>query len=223
MGWADAAREELESDPKYIKLLKAFRLFDKNKDGFINAKELLALLQRGGHADSQGKLTEADCETMIASFDDNGDGKLSIEELVLAWTCIGGADEDLDAAMKEKRKKAADALKKKQAAIKNQLAGNVHDEPEPEPEPEVAAEELDDSTTAAERGKMKASTKVGKAAPSGGAGGSQKAVVDKAPEEMTAAERAKAKAKAEVEAKEAKKKAARASKAAEKKAAEGGA
>ena len=34
MGWGDAEQAQLESSPQYIKLMKAFRLFDKNGDGF---------------------------------------------------------------------------------------------------------------------------------------------------------------------------------------------
>ena len=155
---------------------------DKNKDGFIDGAELRELLTRGGNSDTKGSaMTEDDCTALISSFDDNGDGKLSIEEvrapcgarkkilvdkpcsshaaratiapcesvlaalaldhvwalhscfscrvcaciitrpqLVAAWVTIGGGDEDLDAAIREKRaakeKEAKAAIDKKKAA-----------------------------------------------------------------------------------------------------------
>ena len=56
--------------------------FDKNKDGFIDAGELRELLSRGGNTDTKGSaMSEGDVQAMISSFDDNGDGKLSIEEV----------------------------------------------------------------------------------------------------------------------------------------------
>ena len=55
---------------------------DKNKDGFIDGAELRELLTRGGNSDTKGSaMTEDDCTALISSFDDNGDGKLSIEEV----------------------------------------------------------------------------------------------------------------------------------------------
>ena len=97
MPWADAVQHELEANPQYNKLLRAFRLFDKNGDGFMDAAELRDLLQRvNPSADptkGDGRLTVEDAQTLISSFDDNGDGKLSIEELCAAWAVIGGADE----------------------------------------------------------------------------------------------------------------------------------
>lgn len=117
MGWG----ADISEHPQYIALMKAFRLFDKNKDGFIDGAELRELLTRGGNSDTKGSaMTEDDCTALISSFDDNGDGKLSIEELVAAWVTIGGGDEDLDAAIREKRaakeKEAKAAIDKKKAA-----------------------------------------------------------------------------------------------------------
>lgn len=119
MGWG----ADISEHPQYVALMKAFRLFDKNKDGFIDAGELRELLSRGGNTDTKGSaMSDGDVQALISSFDDNGDGKLSIEELVAAWVTIGGGDEDLDAAIREKRAtkeaeaKAAIEKKKKMAA-----------------------------------------------------------------------------------------------------------
>ena len=125
MGWGDSQQAELEANPNYVRLMKAFRLFDKNGDGLIDAAELKDLLLRANpKADPtpQNKLTEEDCQVIISSFDENGDGKLDIEELVAAWSTIGGSDEDLDAAMKERREFKAAALKKKQEAAASLVA-----------------------------------------------------------------------------------------------------
>ena len=98
MGWGDSAQAELEATPQYQKLMKAFRLFDKNGDGNIDASELRDLLLRANPDADPTKgdpLTEDDCQTIINSFDDDGNGVLSIEELVAAWSVIGGANADL--------------------------------------------------------------------------------------------------------------------------------
>ena len=118
MPWADAVQHELEANPQYNKLLRAFRLFDKNGDGFMDAAELRDLLQRVNPSADPTKgdpLTEADCAAIISSFDDNGDGHLSVEELCAAWSTIGGHSTALDDAMHEKREEAKAALKKRQS------------------------------------------------------------------------------------------------------------
>ena len=122
MGWGDSEQIALEQNPQYIKLMKAFRLFDKNGDGFIDAGELRDLLMRvNPDADptKDSSFTEEDAAAIISAFDDNGDGKLSIEELVAAWSTIGGSDASLDAAMKERRasKQAQVEKKKRESAM----------------------------------------------------------------------------------------------------------
>lgn len=161
MGWGDAAQAELESSPLYIKLLKAFRVFDKNKDGFIDAEELRELLTRvnpSADPTPDGKLTTEDAQTIISSFDDNGDGKLSIEELCAAWAVVGGSDQALKDAMAEKRQQAKEALERRRAlAATTQADGSASascaapSASAAAPSAEASKEAVDRRMTAAER------------------------------------------------------------------------
>ncbi|XP_027333062.1 probable calcium-binding protein CML44 [Abrus precatorius] len=64
--------EEVEGD-----LVKAFKVFDLDGDGFITSHELECVLKRLGMWDEcSGK----DCRTMICSYDTNLDGKLDFQE-----------------------------------------------------------------------------------------------------------------------------------------------
>ncbi|KAK7320960.1 hypothetical protein VNO77_30963 [Canavalia gladiata] len=64
--------EEIERD-----LVKAFKVFDLDGDGFITSQELECVLKRLGMWDERcGK----DCRTMICSYDTNLDGKLDFKE-----------------------------------------------------------------------------------------------------------------------------------------------
>lgn len=254
MGWGDSQQADLEANPNYVRLMKAFRLFDKNGDGFIDAAELKDLLLRvNPKAHSTNKLTEEDCRVIIKSFDENGDGKLDIEELVAAWSTIGGSDEDLDAAMKERREFKAAALKKKQDAAASMatdtkgefqakfmkpasgltdtrdaapsaapLDAAMASKPKQEKEEPIVTSAPEASGPAAsgpawsamDRARAKAAAKVGKDVEEGaGSLAAHKAKED--PANMTAAERAKAKAKEEVAKKEARKSVLKAKKAAE--------
>lgn len=58
-------------------LRDAFKLFDKDGDGFICAEELQSVLRSMGL--SQGKFL-ADCRDMIHSVDVDGDGQVSFDE-----------------------------------------------------------------------------------------------------------------------------------------------
>lgn len=58
-------------------LRNAFKLFDKNGDGYICAEELQSVLASMGL--SQGKLI-SDCRNMIRSADVDGDGQVSFDE-----------------------------------------------------------------------------------------------------------------------------------------------
>jgi len=61
---------ELESD-----LLKTFKVFDLDGDGFITSQELECVLKKLGMWDE-----EKDCRSMIYSYDINLDGKLDFKE-----------------------------------------------------------------------------------------------------------------------------------------------
>lgn len=59
----------------------AFQLFDANESGFIEVSEMVAILTQPGDAD----VSEAAAQRCIDRFDSNKDGKLNLDEFVLAW------------------------------------------------------------------------------------------------------------------------------------------
>ncbi|KAI4307221.1 hypothetical protein L6164_030431 [Bauhinia variegata] len=64
--------EDVESD-----LVKAFKIFDLNNDGFITSQELECVLRRLGYLDDNNV---KDCRSMICVYDTNLDGRLDFEE-----------------------------------------------------------------------------------------------------------------------------------------------
>lgn len=68
-GGATAEREDMHT---------AFRVFDSNSDGFIDATELRATM----HELTGDTLTDADVDAMIRSADRDGDGRINYEEFV---------------------------------------------------------------------------------------------------------------------------------------------
>ena len=56
-----------------VLILQAFRMFDKDGDGFIDANELRHLLTNLGE-----KLTETEVDEMIREVDIDGDGKVDM-------------------------------------------------------------------------------------------------------------------------------------------------
>ena len=69
-----------ETDPKE-KMREAFRLCDTDRDDFICKKELAEFLKvAGGVTDETGEESSAKVATMMALFDQDGDGKLSYQE-----------------------------------------------------------------------------------------------------------------------------------------------
>lgn len=66
-----------EEGPNSEEVNHAFCVFDENKDGYIEAKELQRVLLRlGCH---EGSILAA-CERMIAAYDKNKDGKIDFDE-----------------------------------------------------------------------------------------------------------------------------------------------
>ncbi|KAH7277249.1 hypothetical protein KP509_39G042000 [Ceratopteris richardii] len=66
-----------EEDEVGTDLRDAFKLFDKNGDGYICAEELQSVLSSMGIP--QGKLL-TDCRDMIRSVDVDGDGQVNFDE-----------------------------------------------------------------------------------------------------------------------------------------------
>ncbi|KAK8652498.1 hypothetical protein V6N13_126530 [Hibiscus sabdariffa] len=68
-----------EEEPSLEEVKEAFDVFDVNKDGFIDAKELQRVLCVLGL--KQGLKLE-NCNKMIRSFDEDGDGRIDFQEFV---------------------------------------------------------------------------------------------------------------------------------------------
>lgn len=56
---------------------EAFRLFDKNGDGYISSEELKSILSNNGE-----KISDNELDAMIKDADIDGDGKINYEEFV---------------------------------------------------------------------------------------------------------------------------------------------
>ncbi|XP_043195790.1 neo-calmodulin-like isoform X1 [Amphibalanus amphitrite] len=63
-------------------LKEAFKVFDKDKDGFLSVSELRRIMTSMGE-----KLTKAEVEDMISEADKNGDGRINYREFVQVLTC----------------------------------------------------------------------------------------------------------------------------------------
>lgn len=66
-----------EKNPGLDEVKEAFDVFDGNKDGFIEAKDLQMVLCALGF--KEGSEME-NCRSMIRVFDDNGDGRIDFQE-----------------------------------------------------------------------------------------------------------------------------------------------
>ena len=62
-------------------LREAFRIFDKDRSGYIDSKEIIAVTTTLGQA-----LTKEELEQFMAEADLDGDGKLNYEEFVKVMT-----------------------------------------------------------------------------------------------------------------------------------------
>ncbi|XP_038904514.1 probable calcium-binding protein CML45 [Benincasa hispida] len=68
-----------ENEPSLEELKQTFNVFDRNRDGFIDAEELHIVL---GLLQSNNGIFIHDCKRMIARFDHNNDGKIDFTEFV---------------------------------------------------------------------------------------------------------------------------------------------
>ncbi|KAI3824068.1 hypothetical protein L1987_05515 [Smallanthus sonchifolius] len=68
-----------EEQPRLDEVKEAFDVFDENKDGYIDARELQRVLSALGLT---GKVDMDDCKKMIRVFDSNNDGRIDLDEFV---------------------------------------------------------------------------------------------------------------------------------------------
>ncbi|CAI9109720.1 OLC1v1009594C1 [Oldenlandia corymbosa var. corymbosa] len=68
-----------EKEPSEYEVRAAFEVFDENKDGFIDARELQRILSALGL--TEGSDME-NCRRMIRAVDENGDGRIDFHEFV---------------------------------------------------------------------------------------------------------------------------------------------
>ncbi|XP_023771379.1 probable calcium-binding protein CML46 [Lactuca sativa] len=68
-----------EEQPRLDEVKEAFDIFDENKDGFIDARELQRVLSALGVMEGADM---EDCRKMIGAFDENADGRIDFNEFV---------------------------------------------------------------------------------------------------------------------------------------------
>uniref|UniRef100_A0A5B6Z019 Putative calcium-binding protein CML45 n=1 Tax=Davidia involucrata TaxID=16924 RepID=A0A5B6Z019_DAVIN len=68
-----------EEEPSLDEVKEAFDVFDENRDGFVDARELQRVLRVLGFKEG---LEMDKCRRMIGSFDENGDGKIDFNEFL---------------------------------------------------------------------------------------------------------------------------------------------
>jgi len=68
-----------ENEPSLEEVKMAFDVFDENKDGFIDAKELQRVMCILGLKEG---LEVKNCQKMIKNFDENQDGRIDFTEFV---------------------------------------------------------------------------------------------------------------------------------------------
>merc|ERR1712232_546645 len=70
------ARKMKDTDTEE-ELIEAFKVFDRDEDGFISAGELRSSMMNLGE-----KLTDAEVDEMIREADQDGDGQINYDEFV---------------------------------------------------------------------------------------------------------------------------------------------
>ncbi|GFR60289.1 calmodulin [Elysia marginata] len=78
-GFLHLAKELTTPEDEEKELLETFRIFDKNRDGYIGASDLRFVLSRLGR-----EITEEEADHMINEVDLDGDGRISFKEFVEA-------------------------------------------------------------------------------------------------------------------------------------------
>lgn len=77
-----------EEEPRLDEVKEAFDVFDENKDGFIDARELQRVLCAIA---MEERAAMEDCKKMIRAFDENADGRIDFNEfvklMVMETTC----------------------------------------------------------------------------------------------------------------------------------------
>ncbi|KAJ0843896.1 putative EF-hand domain pair protein CML [Helianthus annuus] len=68
-----------QEQPRLDEVKEAFDVFDENKDGYIDARELKRVLSALGLT---GKVDMDDCKKMIRVFDYDNDGRIDFDEFV---------------------------------------------------------------------------------------------------------------------------------------------
>ncbi|KAL6009113.1 hypothetical protein ACLOJK_022340 [Asimina triloba] len=68
-----------DEEPSLEEVMEAFHVFDENRDGFIDAKELQRILSKLGFREASNPNL---CNVMIRAFDENGDGRIDFKEFV---------------------------------------------------------------------------------------------------------------------------------------------
>ncbi|XP_018631720.2 probable calcium-binding protein CML46 [Nicotiana tomentosiformis] len=67
-----------EVEPSFEEIKDAFDMFDENRDGYIDASELMKIIGRMGFSE----FSMEDCKKMIMAFDENRDGRIEFSEFL---------------------------------------------------------------------------------------------------------------------------------------------
>ncbi|PNT64555.1 hypothetical protein BRADI_4g30100v3 [Brachypodium distachyon] len=79
VGYEEAAALFEEEEATVEEAAAAFRVFDSNGDGFIDARELGSLLGALGFT---AGVAEAECQRMIDAYDEDKDGRIDFQEFL---------------------------------------------------------------------------------------------------------------------------------------------